>query len=192
MTMLRLFTAILLPDDICDSLCGLTGGVPGARWTHPHDLHLTLRFVGETDEGTAADLDAALTQVEISPFDLTLAGVGIFGGERKPRALWAGVTAGPELSVLQGRVEAAAQRAGLPAETRKFVPHVTLARLNGGGERLGRFLVEHSLFRAAPFPVTGFSLMESRPGGAGPIYRELRRYGADGPGTLWTDEAENG
>lgn len=190
--MLRLFVALLLPETVRDRLCGLTGGVPGARWTHPDDLHLTLRFIGETDEGTAVDLDAALSQVEIRPFALTLTGVGIFGGERKPRTLWAGVTAGPELSILQGRTEAAAQRAGLPAETRKFTPHVTLARLNSGGERLGRFLVDHSLFRAGPFPVTGFSLMESRPGGVGPVYRELRRYGDDDPGTLWTDDAESG
>lgn len=194
--MLRLFVALTLPADVRARLCGLMGGVPGARWVSNQNLHLTLRFIGEVDEGAAADLDAELARAPFTPFALTLEGVGVFGASRRPRALWAGVASSAELDILQGRVEAAAQRAGQPAETRKFMPHVTLARLNGGGDRLGRFLESNGLFRARPFEVGGFSLMRSRLGGGDPVYDEVSRYGDDaadgGDGEDWTDGPENG
>lgn len=199
--MLRLFVAIRFPAAIRERLHGLTGGVPAARWTEPDDLHLTLRFIGEADEGCAADIDAALTQAPCAPFELTLDGVGLFGPPAKPRVLWVGVAPCPPLVLLQGRVEAAAQRAGVAAETRHFAPHVTLARLGRGaaGPRLGRFLTDRSLFRAGPIPVTGFSLMRSHGGGDGPRYAELRRYGASDAAMYpadaamhWTTESENG
>lgn len=191
--MLRLFVALTLPAAVRDRLCGLMGGVPGARWVPNENLHLTLRFIGDVDEGAAADLDAELSRTPFAPFKLTLEGMGVFGASRRPRALWAGVAPSPELDILQGRVEAAAQRAGQPAETRKFTPHVTLARLKGGDDRLGRFLESNGLFRAGPFDVTGFSLMRSRLGGGDPIYDEVNRYGDDAPDAEdWTDGPENG
>lgn len=191
--MLRLFVALTLPADIRERLGGLMGGVPGARWVPAENLHLTLRFIGDVDEGAAADLDAALAQAPFAPFMLTLQGVGVFGASRRPRALWVGVSPSDELNILQGRVEAAAQRAGQPAETRKFTPHVTLARLDGGGDRLGRFLENNGLFRAGPFAVTGFSLMRSQLGRGDPLYDEVNRYGDDAvDGEDWTDDRESG
>lgn len=191
--MLRLFVALTLPADVRERLRGLMGGLPGARWVPVENLHLTLRFIGEVDEGAAADLDAELARAPFTPFTLTLEGVGVFGASRRPRSLWVGVAPSAALDILQGRVEAAAQRAGRPAETRKFMPHVTLARLTGGGDRLGRFLASNGLFRAGPFDVGGFSLMRSRLGGGDPVYDEVYRYGADAQdGEDWTDGLENG
>lgn len=202
--MLRLFVALTLPADVRDRLRRLTGGIPGARWTPPENLHLTLRFVGDVDEGAAADLDAELSRIAFPAFTLTLDGVGTFGASRRPRTLWVGVAPSPDLGVLQGRVEAAAQRAGQPAESRKFHPHVTLARLTGGGERLGRYIEANGMFGAGPFSVSGFSLMRSRLGSGDPVYDALRRYGAqfaaadevvvgeEAAGEDWTNGDENG
>ena len=58
--MLRLFVALDLTEDVRQRLAGLAGGVPGARWTEPENLHLTLRFIGEVPEDQAMDIDAAL------------------------------------------------------------------------------------------------------------------------------------
>lgn len=58
--MVRLFVALALPELLRNQLMWLGGGVPGARWVKPENLHLTLRFIGEVDSGTADDLDAAL------------------------------------------------------------------------------------------------------------------------------------
>ena len=106
----------------------LQGGVPGAQWQPVENLHLTLRFIGEVDEPTARDIDQMLGGLREKAFDLSLRGVGEFGG-RDPHALWAGVAPAPALMHLVAKIESALQRMGLPAETRKYAPHVTLARL---------------------------------------------------------------
>ncbi len=64
----------------------MCGGLPGARWVDPGNYHITLRFVGEVDEGTASDIDAALARIRAPRFAVTLAAVGSFSG----RELWSG------------------------------------------------------------------------------------------------------
>ena len=68
--MRRLFIALSLPDEVRERLSSLGGGVPGARWVAPENLHLTLRFLGEVDNGLARDIDDALHQVDAPPFEL--------------------------------------------------------------------------------------------------------------------------
>lgn len=170
---MRLFVAIPMPQEVADRLAGLMGGLDGARWVDPDDLHLTLRFAGEVGGGTADDLAAQLQALRAPAFDLRLAGFDTFGSGRRLRALWAGVEASPALALLQGRVEAAARAAGLDAEPRRFVPHVTLARFGGGGvgeEAVGRWMAERAPFAAGPFPVREAVLFESFPGRDGPHY----------------------
>ena len=175
--MIRLFIALGLPGDIRERLAGLGGGVPGARWVEPHNLHLTLRFLGETDHGRLADLDAELDQVEVPPFELTLDGAGQFGTGRKIHTLWIGVERSEALERLQAKVEAAAVRAGFAPEGRKFTPHVTLARLTSAPpERVMRFLAGNGLFRSRSFAVEGFHLYESHLGRSGPDYAVLASY----------------
>ncbi len=99
--MIRLFVALPLPPMVRQHLALISGGVPGARWTSLENFHLTLRFIGEVDEGTAADVDEALLRLKARPFSLQLAGVGVFGGD-KLRQLWVGVEREPALVTLQG------------------------------------------------------------------------------------------
>ena len=175
--MMRLFIAIGLPDEVRTRLGGLGGGLPGARWVAPENLHLTLRFLGETEEGLLPDLDAALLRVTAAPFELVLEGVGQFGNGRKAHTLWVGAARSEALCHLQAKVESAVVRAGLPPETRKFSPHVTLARLKAvPPERLARFLSGNGLFRSPPIPVDGFSLFRSHQGRSGPVYEVLSDY----------------
>ena len=175
--MVRLFTAIALPFDLRQRLAFLGGGIPGARWVAPENMHLTLRFIGEVDEGQMEDINAALLGVEAPRFDLTLAGIGHWETKGRATALWAGVEKSPELLHLHDRVEAALVRAGLPPEPRKFAPHVTLARLkNPPASRVGDFLREYGPFRAPPFAVEEFVLYSSILTAAGPIYREEAFY----------------
>lgn len=170
---MRLFVALAMPEDVADRLAALMGGLDGARWVDPDDLHLTLRFAGEVDGGTAEDLAAALATLQAPAFALRLAGFGHFGSGRRLRALWAAVEPNPALALLQGRVEQAARSAGLAAEPRKFVPHVTLARFAGGAvgeEELTRWMTLNSPFAAGPFAVREAVLFESFPGRDGPHY----------------------
>lgn len=192
--MLRLFVGLAIPEAVRARIAGIMGGLPGARWVAGDDLHLTLRFIGEVDEGRAADIDANLSRVRFEPFPLILRDVGIFGTGRIARTLWCGVETTPALSVLHGRVEAAVTRAGEPREARAFAPHVTLARLDRPDRgRLAEFLAGNALFRAEPFTVDRFHLYRSHlghgRGGGGPRYEVVGDYGTEGaPGGEWSDD----
>lgn len=184
--MLRLFVALDLPDDVRVRLSLLAGGVPGARWVSPEKFHLTLRFIGEVNEGVAHEIAHSLDEVRAEPFALRLNGLGTFGDPRKPRLLWAGVEAGDELGRLRDRIEWAVVRCGLTPDNRKFKPHVTLAHLrNVAGPRVMQAVRDYNLFATDPFTVDRFVLYSSVLGPQGSIYRPEARY--DFGGTLWGD-----
>jgi len=173
--MLRLFVGIGFPPTLKLQLSLLRSGVPGAKWVDPGNFHLTLRFIGETDEVVAADIDDALVRLRARRFTLQLAGTGVFGD--RPRSLWVGVERSPELVALRDKIEQALIRAGLPPEQRKFAPHVTLARLhNPALDTLGGFLAANAQFRADPLPVEGFSLIASFQTKAGSVYEDQAEY----------------
>jgi 2'-5' RNA ligase len=178
--MLRLFVGIEFPPELKLHLSLLQSGLAAARWIDPGNFHLTLRFIGEVDEGTAADVDEALLRLKARPFSLQLSGVGVFGGD-KLRTLWVGVEREAALSTLQGKIEQALIRAGLPPEPRKFSPHVTLARLRDPRRlELQEYLAAHAQFRAAPLRVERFSLIASYPTKAGSVYEDQADYELQG------------
>lgn len=169
----RLFTALEIPRDAALSLSLLRGGLPGARWIDVENYHLTLRFFGDVEGHVADDIANALDRVHRPSFQLALSGVGAFGG-KKPHAVWAGVTPSPDLNGLQSEIERICQRLGLPADPRKFTPHVTLARLkNTSPDDAARYLSSRGNFAAMPFRVGRFVLMSSRESvGGGPYIVE--------------------
>ena len=118
--MLRLFVGIGFPPELKLRLSLLSSGIPGARWVDPGNFHLTLRFIGETGEAVAADIDDALTRLRARRFTLQLGGIGVFGGADKPHSLWVGIERSAELVALRDKIEQALVRVGLPPETRKF------------------------------------------------------------------------
>lgn len=125
----RLFTALPVPAEIGRRLALVRGGLAGARWIEPADYHVTLRFIGDTDGATARDLAVLLGEARRDgPLTLSIDALGTFGGDR-PRALIARIAPTPELARVHAEQERLARRAGLEPETRKFTPHVTLARL---------------------------------------------------------------
>jgi 2'-5' RNA ligase len=169
----RLFTALEIPRDAALSLSLLRGGLPGARWIDVENYHLTLRFIGDVEGHIADEIANALDRVRRPCFSLALSGVGAFGS-KKPHALWAGVTASPDLAALQGEIERICQRIGVPSDPRKFMPHVTLARLkNASDNDVARYLSAHGSFSTLPFKVARFVLMSSRDSvGGGPYIVE--------------------
>ena len=169
----RLFTALEIPRDAALSLSLLRGGLPGARWVDVENYHLTLRFIGDVEGHVADEIANALDRVRRPSFQLTLSGVGAFGG-KKPHSIWAGAQASPDLSALQAEIERICQRLGLPADPRKFTPHVTLARLkNTSLADVALYLSARGNFSATPFRVGRFVLMSSRESvGGGPYIVE--------------------
>lgn len=171
--MLRLFVALEIAESWRTLLAGLQAGVPGARWVAPENFHVTLRFIGEVDEGQAADIDSLLQGIRAPAFDLALSGVGHFGDGRKLSALWAGVAPNPALLHLHDKIESAVSRAGCKPEGGKYKPHITLARFGAreqAGHHLAQFMASNALLRTEPVPVEQFSLFSSLTRREGSIY----------------------
>lgn len=174
---MRMFVAVPLPEELREQIALMQAGLENVRWVAPENLHLTLRFLGDLDGAEAADLDAALAGIAAPCFEIALGGITTFGNGRKVNALAIGVEAPEPLVRLQAKVEKAVQRAGQPAEGRKFRPHVTLARFKGApGPKLGVFLQRYGLFRSDPVAVDRFQLLSSKLTPNGPIYRIEAEY----------------
>ncbi len=175
---MRLFIGIAIPADIRATLCSLCSGVPGARWVRADSMHVTLRFVGETDHNAAIDLDTTLGDINGHAFKMSLSETGYFSSKSKVRALWLGVEGGDFLKRLQFKVERAVQCAGFKPEGRKFKPHVTLARFMGNTRPidLAHYLEHNSTFATETFLVEGFTLFESHIGQNGADYIALKDY----------------
>ncbi len=174
--MIRLFTALEITDETAERLEGLQRGIEGARWIDRDSFHITLRFIGDVAENIAADVDEALSHIPFTPLELTLEGVGVFGGD-KPHAVYARVKPDEALTILQGRHESAMRRIGLKPEPRKFTPHVTLARLQGHEVvEANQFLMANNLFTTPAFAVPRFILYSARSNIGGGPYVAERAY----------------
>ena len=168
----RLFTALEIPPEIGQSLAMLRGGLPGARWIDPENYHLTLRFIGDVDDALAHDAASALDGVVRAPFDVRLENLTPFGGHR-PRAIVAAASTSRPLLELQAEQERLMQRVGLEPDGRKYLPHVTLARLRDASSRDVADYLAARPYRSASFRVTRFVLFSSRASvGGGPYVVE--------------------
>lgn len=176
--MIRLFTALEIPAPQADRIAMLQSGLRGIRWISRDYLHITLRYIGEVDERMAWDIDRALSDIHLDPIDISLEGVGQFGNKH-PHSVWLGVNETPELLHLQARQEHAMQKMGLPAEGRKYTPHVTLGRLKRGTTEpteVMRYIEANNLFFAPSFQAARFVLMSSKLSQGGGPYITEREY----------------
>ncbi|HEY0053371.1 MAG TPA: RNA 2',3'-cyclic phosphodiesterase [Caulobacteraceae bacterium] len=175
--MIRLFAALAVPDDIAAELAPRQTGLPGARWSPPENLHLTLRFFGDLDERAAEDLDIELARIDVPAFELQLSGAGSFGDDRRARAVWAGLKPSEPLARLAAKCETAARRAGLEPSHRAYSPHVTLAYVQRAEPgRVASWTALNAMLSSRPFRVERFGLYSSVLGAAGPHYEIERSY----------------
>jgi 2'-5' RNA ligase len=102
------------------------------RWVNPENIHLTLKFLGDTPQRNISDLSKALKQTVFGflPFEIVFKGTGCFPDTRRPRILWAGVNGPATLFELQSNIDRALLAIGFPTEKRPFSPHLTLARIS--------------------------------------------------------------
>ncbi len=181
--MIRAFVAVRLPEALRRRLAelqkNLKSVLPDVRWVPPENIHLTLKFLGNTGPEALPSFEEALSAVAASrvPFEAAVEGIGVFPERRRPRVIWAGITAGQEeIRSLAGAVEQETARLGIARENRRFHPHLTIGRFRkpagGIGEIPGIDLQEP----LGSFPVDVIGLFQSdlRPDGA--RYRLLGRY----------------
>jgi RNA 2',3'-cyclic 3'-phosphodiesterase len=137
MSLLRAFIAIELPSHVCESLQKQTArlrqtlGNDIVRWVPTQNMHLTLKFLGDTSASHLDFLRQMLTREADScaQFDMQLGGLGSFPNQRNPRLLWIGIRAPADLASLQKRLEDGSVRLGYKPEDRPFSPHLTIGRV---------------------------------------------------------------
>lgn len=105
------------------------------RWVDPEHYHITLKFLGEVRKDDLPRIEASMARAAAGnrSFTTELGGFGAFPTVRRPRVLWLGVGANPELRCLKQDVEWASGDAGFEAETRAFHPHITIGRAGEEG-----------------------------------------------------------
>lgn len=172
----RLFVALRPPASVREALLDTMERLEGARWQDEEQLHLTLRFAGEVETPVANDLAAALERIAAAPFPLRVEGVGTFERKGAPTAVWARVPPTDALEALRQRVERACDLVGLGRETRRFTPHITLARLNRSSGDVGGWLASFGDLAAGPWQVDGFTLYRSHLGHDGAAYEPVVAY----------------
>jgi 2'-5' RNA ligase len=165
----RLFLAVDLPEPIRESLGAvieeLRREVRDVRWARPEALHITLKFLGEVEEGRVAEISDRIAEAAaLAPGGSTihLEGVRMIGDKRRPRMVWAGVREEDgALGRLQREVERACTRLGFPAESRPYTPHLTLSRLKARSATLAGAVASRARIAIGSFPVHSCALFQS-------------------------------
>jgi 2'-5' RNA ligase len=190
--MKRLFFAISLPDEVREAATRIQAqlrmamGDRGIGWEAPAKFHYTLKFLGDsTEEEQILAIDAARSVVpQISPFSLTVAEVGVFPRQRRPKILWLGVGGDfPLLIRLAECLDRELFRKGFAPETRPFHPHITLARIKTeeGQEAVAKTLKTETesleeVDRIGVFEVYSFVLIQSELRPSGSVYTVLETF----------------
>ena len=175
--MIRLFAALAIPPEIGVKLQSRQTGIGSARWRLLEALHVTLRFFGEIREDAARDLDEALLELAVAPFEIALEGVGSFSEGDEVSAVWVGVAENTALKRLAAACERAARKAGLTPDPRRYRPHVTLAYLKRADPaQVAVWLEANARLQSPPIRVGSFQLYSSILRPEGSRYRAEASY----------------
>lgn len=177
---MRLFFAIALPTPVADALASTVAKLAHTRadvkWVAASNFHITVKFLGETDEGLLPELSARLDRAaaQVNAFDLEIEGIDRLP-ERGPVRVIMSRVINPDnrLTKLHRLIDSAVGGIGLPMDMRALVPHVTLGRVssNHGLNKLLRLVEKHDVDFFGKFTVSHVSLVASTLTPAGSVYR---------------------
>ncbi len=182
---MRLFVSVDLPDDLADPVADLQdefAAASGLEFTDPEQAHLTMKFLGETDEDRLPALERALSaavdDADVDPFTVRCGGLGVFPSLDYISVVWLGIEAGgEELTRLHEAIEDRTTAMGFDPEDHEFTPHVTLARMNhAGGKELVQDLVREREPTIGEARVDEIRLTESTLTDEGPVYSTVESF----------------
>ncbi len=183
---IRLFIAVEINEEIRKKLAEFQNALKkldaGVGWVAPENLHITLKFIGNIDDGQVGAVVTIIKQTvtHIKPFDLDYTGVGVFPTEKNPRIVFADIVdTGGVLARLHERLDNQLMALGVEHEDRKFVAHLTLGRIKSR-RNVMKLIEKLLIFRNVHFGgahVTQVVLMRSDLSPDGPTYTQL--YGVE-------------
>lgn len=185
MKTIRTFIAIAIPGDVRAKIAELQFTLKNAgghvSWPKPENIHLTLKFLGDTDENLINEISNQLNQSvkSISQFKIAIKGVGAFPNLKYPRVIWIGAESeGDQIRHLVSDIEDRIADLGFKKESRPFSAHLTLGRVKEvkGIEPIIERLQQTDNFEAGSFPVEEVRLIKSELHPTGAIYTTLKKF----------------
>lgn len=175
---LRTFIGIRIPatEQLQDVLKTLGKMGKAIKPTAPDALHITLKFLGETESDQVAEISRHVQEAAAACREITtrLQGCGTFPNASRPRVIWAGLESVGELELLAMELDDRLTPLGYPSESRGFHPHVTLARVKfHPPEDLQTLLTIHRGADFGPASLTTVEFIRSDAGPTGSIYTTL-------------------
>ena len=147
------------------------------KLVEPWNVHLTLKFLGETKEEIIPEIKKVMEKsVEgISPFSCNLIGMGAFPSMDYVKVIWIGLKDEGETKKIAQRLEEGLEAHGFKKEKRKFTPHITIARVKNLKEKkeMKSFLQEHANDSFGILNVNSIVLKKSELRKEGPIYETI-------------------
>ena len=151
-----------------------------ASWNRDGKFHLTLKFIGEIPLAQVEGLSLAAQRAtsNLSPFNLIVAGAGVFPAKGPPKVLWLGIDDPTgQLATLQARLDQECVREGFSKEERAFHPHLTIARLRKPQGARGLAMVHQEVgFAAVEVPVSELLVIRSELGSTGSKYTTISSH----------------
>lgn len=186
MRSLRLFLAFNLPVEVKEMLAAIQDrfkdSYRGVKWVEKDNLHLTIRFLGETEFAKIPGLIGAVRGAveNVAPFCVRLGRAGVFPSRGDPKVLWVSLEEDDgNLGIIRDNIEKAVSELGYLPEKRRFRPHITLARIRSCSKAtlLSMHVRElwNSFTNIKGIRVDSVELMQSELNRSGPIYTVLER-----------------
>jgi RNA 2',3'-cyclic 3'-phosphodiesterase len=183
----RIFAAVELTPEIKNRISETARQLADrgwdARWVKPDNMHMTVKFYGDTSAEIVPRLQDELRSAisGLTAFELDVSGVGAFPNARQPRVVWLGIEDPSEqLLPLKSAVERASGAAGLEEEDVPYKPHLTVARLSPrfrvGGQESVEALDAVGDFEPIRWTVTDVTLFQSKLQRGGSVYTEIERF----------------
>jgi RNA 2',3'-cyclic 3'-phosphodiesterase len=155
-------------------------GAENIKWVDTASIHLTLAFIGDTEEKRIRVLSSMLKErcAGFGEFDFNLTGTGVFKNLRDPRVLWAGIQSAERLIQLNNIIAEGLKLDGFEIEERQFKPHLTLGRIKSvkNIENLKTMLERYKDNQFQIVHVNEVILFESILVQTGPLYKPLGKY----------------
>jgi 2'-5' RNA ligase len=148
------------------------------KWVEEGNIHITLKFLGETGEEKIPAVEAAMEAVAAGnrSFKFSLRGVGVFGSSYNPKVVWTGIDPYDRLAALMEQVHKAVEPVGFPIDRQNLVPHLTLGRIKFLRDKLlfQKTIGDFKLISSEPMTADRMLLFESILKKEGPEYINLR------------------
>ncbi len=155
-------------------------GAENIKWVDPANIHLTLAFLGDTEEKRIKILATMLQDKckSFNKFDFKLAGTGVFKNYWDPRVIWIGIRSQEMLSKLNETISNGLKENGFETEERQFKPHLTLGRVKSAKntENLKTVLEKYKDTEFQKVEVMEVILFESILMQTGPLYKPLGKF----------------